>query len=52
MKTVRGIGGIVLTAGNRIEELAEKSAPLPLRPPQNLKCTIRSRMWAVAMKSV
>jgi hypothetical protein len=34
MKTVRGIGGIMMTGGNRIEELAAKSAPLPLRPPQ------------------
>jgi hypothetical protein len=52
MKTVRGIGGIILMGGNRIEQLAEKSVAVPLRPPQSLKCTIRARMWAVAMKSV
>ena len=27
MKTARGIGGIILTGGNRTEEAAEKSTP-------------------------
>ena len=35
---------------NHTEQLAAKSAPVPLPPPQILKCSIRARMWKVAMK--